>query len=346
VNEGAPVLAVGAPDAEGESQSHSTIRGKVERHADMNTGHINFRISPCWVQLSVLGLLLITIPTVAQNSDQKTFSSPKAAVEALFAAAKADDTESLQAIFGPGADDLLSSGDEVADKNARKTFAKRYSEMHVLVANGKDSQSLNVGLDNWPFPIPIVRTGDNWRFDTAAGKQEVLYRRIGTNELGAIRVCRALVDAQREYASRSRDGQPSGAYAAKLVSDAGKKNGLYWKVKAGEPPSPIGPLLAEATAEGYGGSGDKNPYRGYFYRLLAGQGPAAPGGAKSYVIDGKLKAGFAVLAFPANYGSSGIMTFIVNQQGIVYQKDLGENTNQAVLQIKDYNPDSSWTRVH
>jgi len=283
----------------------------------------------------------------ASNIDtgQRTFASAKHAAEALFEAAKANDQGLIQVILGPEAQNLISSGDQVADKNAREAFVTRYSQKHTLAAKAKGVDELRIGNDSWPFPIPLKEQNGRWKFDSAAGRDEVLARRIGRNELATIRSCRAFVQAQREYAERSRDGEPAGIYAARLRSDPGKQNGLYWEAKENEPPSPLGPLIAEATSEGYGQGGGKNAFHGYFYRLLTAQGAAAPGGARSYLEDGKLKHGFALLAFPAEYRVSGIMTFVVSQQGRVYERDLGANTSQVAYQLREYNPDKSWRLV-
>lgn len=281
----------------------------------------------------------------ALDNGQRTFTSAKHAADSLFEAAKAGDKELIQVILGPDANDIISSGDAVADNTARASFVKKYEQKHALVTKKKGVDELQIGNDGWPFPIPIKEQNGKWRFDSAAGRDEVLARRIGHNELSTIRTCRAFVEAEREYAEQSRDGGPAGVYAAKLVSDAGKQNGLYWEVKEGEAPSPMGPLIADATAEGYGGRGGKAAFHGYFYRLLTAQGSAAPGGAKSYLVDGQLKRGFALLAFPAEYRNSGVMTFIVNQQGKLYQRDLGDNTAQVAYQVQEYNPDKSWKPV-
>ena len=276
------------------------------------------------------------------DTGERTFSSAKHAADALYEAAKANDQGLIQVILGPEANDLISSGDPVADENARVSFVKKYSQKHAIVAKGKGVEELHIGNDGWPFPIPLKSENGRWRFDSAAGKDEILARRIGRNELATIRSCRAFVQAQREYAQRSRDGEPAGLYATRLRSDPGKQNGLYWEVNEGDPPSPLGPLMAEATSEGYGQSGGKNPFHGYFYRVLNSQGAAAPGGAKNYVENGKLRHGFALLAFPAEYRVSGIMTFIVSQQGRVSEWDLGANTSQVAYQLQEYNPDKSW----
>ena len=275
-------------------------------------------------------------------ADQKTFATPDEAVKALMAAVESNNQDELLAVFGPDAKDVVSSGDDVQDRNSRAAFVKSYKAKHAIVTEDANTRVLQVGAKDWELPIPIVLVDGRWHFDTAAGKQEIIYRRIGDNELGAIASCRGAMAAQRDYAAEGHDGLPAGIYAAKLRSDPGKQNGLYWEAKEGEPESPAGPFLAQAAEEGYG-KGD--PYHGYYYRSLKAQGAAAPGGAKSYLVDGVLKGGVALIAYPAQYKVSGVMTFIINQDGVVYQKDLGENTTEAAKAITEYNPDSSWTKV-
>jgi len=297
------------------------------------------------------GLLTLTCGLMAsvsagQQPGQKTFASPGEAAEAMISAAKAGDMEALLQIFGPEGKELLSSGDDVADKNARSNVIQRYEQMHRLVREPDDTVTVYMGAENWPFPIPLANKGNAWYFDTVAGKQEVLYRRIGRNELATIDVCHALVDAQKQYESETHDGESVKQYAVKLVSDPGKHNGLYWKVAAGEPQSPIGPLIAEAAAAGYTRKqGGPTPFHGYIYKHLSSQGPAAPGGAKDFMVDGKMTGGFALLAYPAEYRNSGVMTFMVNQDGIVYQKDLGPDTAKIATAMTQYNPDSSWQQA-
>jgi Protein of unknown function (DUF2950) len=275
-------------------------------------------------------------------SDQKTFATPGEAVKALMAAVESNNQDELLAVFGPDAKDLVSSGDDVQDRNSRAAFVKSYKAKHAIIAEDPNTRVLQVGAKDWELPIPIVLVDGRWRFDTAAGKQEIIYRRIGDNELGAIAVCRGTIAAQRDYAAEGHDGLPAGIYAGKLRSDPGKHNGLYWEATDGEPASPAGPFLAQAAEEGYQ-KGD--PYHGYYYRGLKAQGAAAPGGAKIYLVDGVLKGGVALIAYPAQYKVSGVMTFIINQDGVVYQKDLGESTTEAAKAITEYNPDSSWTKV-
>jgi hypothetical protein len=291
---------------------------------------------------------LMTSPSAGQEPGQKTFASPGEAVEAMIAATKAGNTDALLQIFGPEGKELISSGDPVADKNSRERVVQKYEQMHRLVREPDDTVTAYMGAENWPFPIPLVKKGNVWYFDTAAGKQEVLYRRIGRNELATIDVCHAIVDAQKEYETQTHDGDTVKQYAPKIVSDAGKHNGLYWKVAAGEPQSPIGPLVAEAAAAGYTrkqGGGGPTPFHGYIYKHLTGQGKDAPSGAKDYLVDGKMTGGFAILAYPAEYRNSGVMTFMVNQDGIVYQKDLGPDTAKIAASMTQYNPDSSWQKA-
>jgi hypothetical protein len=287
-------------------------------------------------------LILIRIGCLSAQPAQNTYDSPQQAVLALVSALKGDDTNQLMRIFGPEAKEILRSGDDVADRETRETFLEKYQEMNRLVANPGGSVTLYLGAENWPFPIPLVKRNGNWRFATTAGKREILYRRIGRNEFDTIDTLHALVDAQKEYASEPRDGEPVKHYAEQLMSDEGKHNGLYWKTGEGEPTSPIGPLIADAFKEGYRRKDGPIPFHGYSYRLLTAQGPNAPGGAMDYVTNGKLTSGFAFIAYPVEYRNSGVMTFIVNQDGNVYQKDLGPNTESLASSITAYNPDRTW----
>jgi hypothetical protein len=298
-------------------------------------------------QRAISGALLafLTIAASVQPADaqQKSFHTPGEAAKALFEAAKADDASALLEIFGPDGKELASSGDDVADKNNRATFVKNYQQRHRLTAAGPGRYSLSVGFSDWPLPIPIVKNANGWSFDSAAGKQEVLYRRIGRNELDTIQVCRAIIDAERTYFHTGHDGNPQGVFTKKLRSDPGKQNGLYWETAEGEPESPAGPLLAEASSDGYElGTGKHQPFHGYLYRILSAQGPHARGGGRDYVVDGKMTRGFAVVAYPVEYRSSGVMTFIVNQRGVVYEKDLGDETATTAKAMTAYDPDSSW----
>jgi len=301
-----------------------------------------------WANLPKLAAVAILLAacfparSVAQQPGQKTFASPEQASNALVTAAQNNDTKAMLDILGPVGKQIVSSGDETEDAHSRANFVQRYQEMHRWVKEPDGTVVLYIGAKNWPTPIPLVNKGSAWYFDTEAGKKEILYRRVGRNEMSAIRVCQELVAAQKEYYS----GQQN-QYAQKVISDEGQRNGLYWKVAEGEARSPIGPLVAKAVAEGYAKSrtGAPTPYRGYYYHILTSQGKNAPGGAKSYIVNGKMTEGFAFVAYPAEYRSSGVMTFIVSEDGVVYQKDLGKKTEVLAKAMKEYNPDSTWTKA-
>jgi hypothetical protein len=294
----------------------------------------------------VLGFALAFDPSVlrAQSANEKTFASPGEAVVAFYNAAKAGDSAALNAMLGSNADKILHTGDDVADKNAVSDFIRNYDQMHRVVIEPDQTATLYVGANNWPLPISLVKNnGGQWYFDTASGIKEILYRRIGRNENDAIDVLQALVSAQKEYAATTHDNEKVKQYASKLFSDEGKHNGLYWKTADNETPSPVGPLLAAASGEGYRRQqGQPTPFHGYIYRLLTKQGPAAKGGARDYMVNGKLTRGVAFVAYPAEYRNSGVMTFIVNQDNIVYQKDLGADTPNLAAAMTDFNPDDSW----
>jgi len=287
----------------------------------------------------------------AQEAGQKTFSTPSAAADALAVAAKKNDAQEMLAILGASSQDLSSSGDKVADKESRDRFATKYHEMHRFAAIGEGRMILYIGAENWPTPIPLQKNGSQWYFDTASAKQEILYRRIGANELNVIKVCQAIVDGELDYYGALHDGDSVHQYAQKFGSTPGKHDGLYWKVNAGEPESPIGPLVAQAATEGYKhhaaqtGQDKPLPFHGYIYKLLTKQGADAPGGAKSYVVDGKMTGGFALVAYPVSYKDSGVMTFVVGQDGQIYQKDLGAQTRQIATGMVEYNPDATWQPV-
>jgi Protein of unknown function (DUF2950) len=289
-------------------------------------------------------LLAVCFPTgsMAQQRGQKTFSSAEEASKALIAAAASNDETALIEILGPDAKQIVSSGDETEDTENRANIVKKYNEMHRLVREPDGMTTIYIGAENWPMPIPLANKGNVWFFDTEAGKKEILYRRVGRNEMSAIRVCQELAAAEKEYYSAEHN-----AYAQKIFSDDGQHDGLYWKVSSGETPSPIGPLVAKAVAEGYSRSqnGTPTPYRGYFFHILTRQGKDAPGGAKSYVVNGKMTDGFAFIAYPAEYRSSGVMTFIVGQDGVVYQRDLGRDTATLANDMKEYDPSSRWEKV-
>jgi hypothetical protein len=282
----------------------------------------------------------------ASAPQQKTFPSAADAVKAAISAAKSNDDKELLAIFGAPAKELILSGDPVADKQRRAQFIKAFDEKNRLVVEG-DNTVLVIGKDEWPFPIPLVKKDDAWVFDTVKGREEVLNRRIGDNELSAIKVSLAYFDSQREYAQKDRDGDGLLEYAQKFRSDSGKKNGLFWEAKTGEEVSPLGSFAVRAAKEGYvKAQADKPaPYYGYYYRILSAQGKDAPGGAYSYLVKGNMIGGFALVAYPAEYGNSGVVSFIVNHSGKVFQKDLGKNTASAATTMKEYNPDSTWSEV-
>ncbi len=275
---------------------------------------------------------------------QQSFKSADEAMNALAGAAKSGDQKAVLAILGKDAEDLVSSGDPVDDQATRQRFLAAYDEKHAVEMAGDTKAIMIVGKDDFPFPIPIMRKGDTWSFDAAAGREEILDRRIGRNELDAIQSVLAYVDAQNDYADKDR-GAGVGVYAQRVVSQPGKKDGLYWPAAQGEEESPLGELVAEATARGYKVGGGRAPYHGYYYKILTKQGPAAPGGELDYVVHGKMIGGFALVAYPAEYRNSGVMTFLVNHTGTVYQKDLGPKTAQIAEHMTAYEPDPSWQKV-
>jgi Protein of unknown function (DUF2950) len=277
----------------------------------------------------------------AQQKGQKTFASAEDASNALVTALQGNDEKGLLDILGLDGKQIVSSGDETEDANSRANFVQKYQEMHRLVKEPDGTTTLYIGAENWPTPIPLVNNANAWYFDTEAGKKEILFRRIGRNEMSAIRVCQELVAAQKEYSTQHNE------YAQKLFSDDGQHNGLYWKASTSEAQSPIGPLVARAVASGYANSleGAPTPYRGYYFHILTRQGKDAPGGAKTYAVNDKMTAGFAFVAYPAEYRSSGVMTFVVAQDGVVYEKDLGKKTEARAQAMKEYNPDSTWQKA-
>ena len=298
----------------------------------------------------LLLLALAVIPQVACRSNKPstgTFATTDAAGEALLAAAKSGDRDTLLAIFGPNSKDVIFSGDPVQDKNTANKFSTEYGVMHRWRKMVDGSEVLIVGADNFPFPIPLKKNEQGqWFFDTAAGKEEILNRRIGRNELATIEACRAAADAQQQYHSQVHEGVTTRQYAQKFISDPGKQNGLYWKSADGQPESPLGPLAAFATSEGYSvKSGAHTPFHGYYFRMLSGQSGNAPGGVKQYVIDGKMAGGFAFVAYPAAYGNSGIMTFMINQDGVLLEKDLGKTTATTAAAMTEFDPGAGWTPV-
>jgi hypothetical protein len=288
------------------------------------------------------------LPACSSARSQILFPTAEEAVGAFVQAAKTDDEKRLLAIFGPEAKTILASGDPVHDRRQRQVVVLAFEQGWRLVSKGDDTKELVVGDEAWPFPVPLVKDGARWRFDTDAGAEEIIARRIGRNELSAIETSLTYVQAQKEYAGRGHDGKPAGIYAQRTASEPGKQNGLYWEARRGEKPSPLGMFVAQAAIEGYYKSGapsSPSPFHGYFFRILTAQGDNAPEGAKSYIVSGEMTGGFALIAHPAEYGVSGVKTFIVNHDGIVYEKDLGEETTEAANQLNEYNPDNTWRPV-
>lgn len=286
-------------------------------------------------------------PALAEADSGKSFATREDAVAALIDALRRDDGRALRAVLGPDSDKLVNSGDHTADLAMRRKFLAAYDETHALVADGPDRAVLTIGPDAWPLPLPLVQTGGRWRFDTQRGIEELVDRRIGRNEIAAIRTALAYVDAQKLFfAMTQKDGHAE--YARRLASTPGKQDGLYWPATADEPQSPLAPLVAQATEEGYPGArvgGRRMPYHGYYVRILTAQGNSAPGGAMDYLADGRMTKGFGLVAWPARYGISGVMTFIVNQDGVVFQKDLEERTEAVASTMTRFDPDLSWARV-
>ena len=295
-------------------------------------------------EIGALALCAIAPLAMAATPAQKSFDSPEAGVNALVAAVKANDQKRLQSILGPRSHKLVNSGDEVADVQRREAFVREYDEANKIVLDGDRKATLLIGDDEWPLPIPLVKYGSRWRFDARQGEKEILARRIGANELAAIQVCLAIVDAENDYAAQVRTSDGIPRYAQRFVSSPGKQDGLYWEAPAGARPSPLGPLLAAAANEGYAESGRRTlaPYHGYYYRILTSQGADAPGGAYDYVVNGRMIGGFAVIAYPARYGASGIMSFIVNHEGVVFEKNLGRNSAVTAAGLTSFNPDATW----
>ena len=294
------------------------------------------------------GVLAIALAVVAIDARaQRVFASPEDAAKALADAVRADNRQAVVDVVGVKARNWLLTKDEVADREEGRVFVAAYDRKNAVVKRGENKAMLTVGDGAWEFPAPIVRKAGKWSFDAEAGREEILNRRVGRNELDTIQALLAIVDAQREYAADDADGNGLRDYAARFASSPGKKDGLSWETAAGEPPSPLGPLVAQAVREGYGEkvkAGKVEPYQGYLYRMLTSQGRSASGGAYDYVVDGKLFGGFAVMAYPATYGVTGVKTFIVNHEGVVYEKDLGAETASVATKIRRFDPDKSWTR--
>lgn len=284
-----------------------------------------------------------TVALTSASPGQQAFPSPEDAAAALAAAVKTGTTGAMLKVLGKDGGDIIESGDEVADTEARQRFLTAYDARHSIKAEGNKKATLVLGADEFPFPIPLVNSNAGWEFDAAAGRREILYRRIGRNELDAIQTSLAFVDAQNEYAEKDR-GNGVGVYAQRIVSTPGKKDGLYWRDDSD--PSPLGELAAQASAEGYKAGGDQAaPYHGYYFRILTAQGSDAPGGALNYVVNGKMIGGFGLIAYPAEYGNSGVMTFMVNHAGTVYEKDLGKRTEAIAKRVYQFDPDQTWKKV-
>jgi hypothetical protein len=292
--------------------------------------------------LRTVVLPLGLMAAAASGAQAKAFPSPDAAIDALVAAVRSDQPGSIEAVLGPDSAALVQSGDPVADKTDRAAFAKVFDTKHQINRNGAIA-TLVVGDEGRAFPIPLREVEGRWLFDLSAARRDILNRRVGRNELSAIEVCRAIVDAERDYASADRTGGGFAEYAQKFMSDAGKKNGLYWQSAAGEPESPLGPLVATARAEGY--QGRHEPYHGYFYKILLRQGSHTPGGAQDYVVRGHMIGGFAIVAYPAKWGDSGVMTFVVDRSGVVMQRNLGRDTARVAQAMTRYDPDVGWNPV-
>jgi len=312
----------------------------------MQVGNMSHRVAELcnfWktAAAAILTAGLLAAPALAQQAGQKTFASPEEASKALYSAAKSNDEKAMLDLLGPDGKAIISSGDEAEDAQSRSEFATRYKEMSRLVKEPDGSVTLYIGAHNWPCPIPLVNKGNLWYFDTATGKQEILFRRVGRNEMSAIHVSRELAAAQKEYFSEQH-----GEYAHRIYSEEGKHDGLYWKTAENEPTSPIGPLLARAASdeETKTRGTEPVPFRGYYFHILTRQGKNAPGGARLYLADGKMT-GFAFIAYPAVYRTSGVKTFLVSEDGVVYEKDLGKKTETLAISMHEFNPDSSWQKV-
>jgi hypothetical protein len=326
-----------------EEKSMSYTFLKTTKHVSWN-----FVAATALVLLLVLCIGYSPVQAAAKGVQQKTYGSSEDAAKALVDAIKSHDIKQMNVVLGPHSKDIISSGDEVADKEFRESFIKHYEVKNKIEMVSDSKAVLSIGEKDWPFPVPIVKKGQKWSFDTKAAKEEILNRRIGRNELSTVKFCEAFVDAQMEFALKDNDGDGLFEYAEKFWSDPGKKNGLYWETKEGEESSPMGPLAADAAKAGYRKqkSSDKpRPYHGYYFRILKAQGKNAKGGAYDYVVKDNMIGGFALVAYPAQYGNSGVMTFIVSHDGAVYQKNLGKDTAKLAQAIKLFDPDKTWKKV-
>lgn len=317
----------------------------------MNISASHIRFEKHWPAFS-FGVGVITLfflgwgsGAYAANLHQQGFASADQAVNAFVSAVRAGNEKDMLAILGSEGKELISSGDEVADNNSREKFLAAYDRKNKLEQKSANLMVLHVDDDNWALPIPIVKKGKVWVFDTGKGKKEILKRRVGRNELHVIEVLDAYVDAQQEYATKDCRGAGKVEFAQRLFSSEGKRDGLYWETGEGEQPSPLGPLVAQAAKEGYAKESSLSPFHGYYFKILKGQGKHATGGAYNYVVKGKMLLGFALVAYPAEYGNSGVMTFMVNQEGTIYEKDLGKSSRRIAEAIKTFDPDKSWKPV-
>lgn len=314
----------------------------------MNISILHLSSARNWTVLPVClvtVLMLVFISVQPAAAAQARFRSPDEAARALVDAARADDLKALLEILGPGSKRLISSGDSVADNASRDRFVAAYEQKHVLKPGPAGSMLLHVGTDDWPMPVPIIKKTRSWVFDIGKGEKEILNRRIGRNELNVIEAINAYVDAQYEYAGKDCSGGGKVEFAQRFISSPGHRDGLYWEAGEGEQQSPLGPLIAQAAKEGYTPEGNLSPFHGYYFRILKGQGPHAEGGSYRYMVRDKMILGFALVAYPVEFGNSGVMTFIVNQDGIVYEKNLGKNTQRLAEAVTVYNPDQGWKKV-
>jgi hypothetical protein len=311
----------------------------------MNTASADFLHIRGLRKLFLFTTTMFVCAGVSVASAQQAFKTPDEAASALVSAARAGDLKAFAAVLGPDGDNIVSSGDDVADATTRQKFVAAYDAKHEITMEGDNKAVIVIGQEDFPLPIPIVRKDGMWKFDTVAGREEIFARRIGKNELDAIQSCLAYVDAQNDYADKDRTGAGKGIYAQRIVSSPGKKDGLYWPDVQGNDPSPLGEFIAQATGQGYSVGGGRTPYHGYYYKILTKQGAAAPNGELEYVVRDKMIGGFALVAYPAEYRNSGVMTFIVNHNGQVYQKDLGTHTARLAERMTSFNPDSTWKKV-
>jgi hypothetical protein len=289
----------------------------------------------------------LAVTSCAPTPEEGTFATAEDAARVLIDTVRGGDLEALVRLFGPEARDIVASSDPATGRRNQEVFLAAVRQEWRLEDRDANTKELIVGHEDWPFPIPLVRNADGWRFDAAAGREEILARRIGRNELAVIGVCRAYVNAQRAYARTGHDGKPAGLYAQRISSEPGRQNGLYWASTRGQPPSPLGDLVAAASAEGYDLAGRRapEPFHGYYFRILTAQGASAPGGEMDYLPKGEMSGGFALIAWPYEYDATGVMTFIVNQDGVVHEKDLGAQTGKTAAAMIRYDPDKSWRQV-